>query len=303
MRISAFKLLSVLLVLGLLAVIPIGCGQTHDDSYQKFSLNESPESSVGSSAVDKNANEASPQETAETQESKTEIGSETKEIQSTAQPDRVAEKVEVADASSDKTEIDENGNITSANPTSPDPKPKANADPDPLALGPDARTLPSNPLRPGLQPPAKLREVKLLVKDRKFKVEGPENSLRISYDDFDLLKILNMEPVTLDAPKLMPAWLTQLEGKRIRVRGFMYPPLQEEGLEGFVLARDNQICCFGRDPKPYDIVQVDMREGKTTHYILNVPFDVVGVFHIDPIELDGAVRMVYRIDDATVMEK
>jgi len=147
------------------------------------------------------------------------------------------------------------------------------------------------------------RKLEVLVKNREFKVEGPESALRVSYDDFDLLKVLNMDPVTPDVPKLMPDWLTNLDAKRIRVRGFMYPPLEETGLRGFVLARDNQICCFGRNPKPYDIIEVTLRDGVTVDYIQNRPFDVVGVFHIDPLELDGEVKMVYQIDDAIVIAK
>lgn len=146
------------------------------------------------------------------------------------------------------------------------------------------------------------RAVKVLVKDRKFVAEGPESALRVSYDDIDLLKVLNMEPVTPDAPKLMPKWLKELDGKRIRIRGFMYPPFQETGLTGFALARDNQICCFGRDPKIYDVFAVRLKENVTTDYIQNRPFDVVGVFHIDPIEEDGSLFQLYRIDDAIVID-
>ncbi len=83
----------------------------------------------------------------------------------------------------------------------------------------------------------------------------------------------------------------------------MFPPLYETGLRGFVLARDNQICCFGRNAMPYDIIEVTLRDGVTVDYIQNRPFDIVGVFHIDPLELDGVVRMVYQFDDAIVIEK
>lgn len=146
------------------------------------------------------------------------------------------------------------------------------------------------------------REVKLLVKDRKFITEGPDGALRVSYDDFDLLKILNMEPVTSDAPELLPDWLRALDGKRVRVRGFMYPPFEETGLRGFVLARDNQICCFGRNPKVYDLVEVTMRKGVTANYIQNRPFDVVGIFRIEPDLLDDELFGLYKLEDAIVID-
>ena len=146
------------------------------------------------------------------------------------------------------------------------------------------------------------RIVTLLIPDKKFKAEGKgaEKSLRVSFDDFDLLKILNMEPVTEDAPSRMPKWLKDLDGKRIRVRGFMFPPFEEEEIPVFTLARDNQICCFGRNPLVYDLVDVFMRKGVTTDYIQHRPFDVIGVFHIGDSIVPGEL---YSMDDAIVIDQ
>jgi hypothetical protein len=147
------------------------------------------------------------------------------------------------------------------------------------------------------------RKVQLLVPDRTFKAEGPEGAWRVSYDDIDLLKVLNMDPVPNNAATMMPAWLKGLEGKRIRIRGFMYPPFQQTGIHAFALARDNQICCFGGNPKIYDLFDVLLRDGVTTSFLPNRPFDVVGLFHIRPeVEL-GKLYRLYEIDDATVIVK
>lgn len=147
------------------------------------------------------------------------------------------------------------------------------------------------------------REVKILVKNKSFRHVPPGNVPQVSYDDIDLLKVMNMEPVTPQAPELMPQWLKDLDGKRIRIRGFMYPPFQQTGNEYFLLARDNQICCFGKNPKIYDLFPVVLKEGVTTDYILNRPFDVVGVFHIKAETLDGEMERLYMIDDAIVIDK
>ena len=136
---------------------------------------------------------------------------------------------------------------------------------------------------------------------RTFKVEGPENSIRVSFDDVDLLKVMNLDPVPADAPERLPKWLKALDGKRIRVRGFMYPPFQDTDIRGFVLARDNQICCFGRTPKEYDLVDIFLRKGVSTHYIQNRPFDVVGTFRIKS-EIEKYTAM-YELEDAIVIEK
>jgi hypothetical protein len=145
------------------------------------------------------------------------------------------------------------------------------------------------------------RRVQVLVSNKTFRNEG--ESLRVSYDDIDLLKVLNMDPVLPDPQNYMPAWLKSLDGRRVRIRGFMYPTFQQTGVHAFGLARDNQICCFGRNPKIYDVFDVVLREGTTTNYIPNRPFDVVGVFHIRPEAEDGKLYRLYEMDDAAVISK
>jgi hypothetical protein len=148
------------------------------------------------------------------------------------------------------------------------------------------------------------RKVEVLVKDKTFRTESKTGAARVSFDDLDLLKVLNMEPVVENAVELMPDWLQKLSGKTIRIRGYMYPTYDTEGIEKFVLARDNQICCFGRDPKIYDLVQVNMKDGKSTHYIpASRAFDVVGKFKIEMHSQDGKPYGLYVIDQADVIDR
>ena len=151
--------------------------------------------------------------------------------------------------------------------------------------------------------PIEPRETRLLIPEKSFRRE--RDALRVSYDDIDLLKVLNMEPVTPDAPDHFPAWLKDLEGERIRIRGYMRPGELAENLPFFVLARDTQACCFGPNTKAYDIIPVIMREGVTTDYIHLRPFDLVGNFHIN-VEMDFAdpdkVEYLYYIDDAVLID-
>ena len=146
------------------------------------------------------------------------------------------------------------------------------------------------------------RKVQVLVKDRKFREEGPQNAIRISYNDIDLLKVLNMDPVIPDAPKLMPQWLKNLNGKRVRIRGFMGPAFQSTGLRSFLMGRDNKACCMGPNAKVYDVFLVKMRKGVTTSYMPNRPFDVVGIFQIKPWIEDGEVLQLYQMEDAIVVQ-
>lgn len=159
---------------------------------------------------------------------------------------------------------------------------------DPRGLAQD----PSEPVEP--------REPKLLIPNKEFRAEGAENALRVTFDDIDLLKVLNMEPVPEDAVKQFPEWLAQLEGKRVRIRGFMFPTLSQTGITYFQHVRDNEICCFGRTPKVYDRISTVLREGETTNYIQGRPFDVVGTFRIDPVYEDGEWLQLYLLEDAIV---
>jgi hypothetical protein len=160
------------------------------------------------------------------------------------------------------------------------------------------------PLTPSPESVAKLvpNKIELKVPQKVFRPEGRERALRVSYDDLDLLKVLNMEPVPLNAEEYLPAWLKGLNGEKVRLKGWMFPPLQTEGLPAFLFVRDNQICCFGREAKVYDKVRVMLKDGETTDYIFGRPFDVVGTFHIESEEQDGQLYFLYSIDDATVMK-
>ena len=144
--------------------------------------------------------------------------------------------------------------------------------------------------------------IELLIPEKSFRRERGTDAVRISYDDIDLLKILNMEPVPPNAAEYFPEWLASLNGKQIRIRGWMYPTFVPEGLTSFTLARDNGICCFQRMPKIYDVIFVKLEEGQSSDYIDQRPFDVEGTFRIDN-ESDGSeLPRLYKIENARVLD-
>lgn len=143
--------------------------------------------------------------------------------------------------------------------------------------------------------------MQLRVKDRTFLPEAAVSALRISFDDLDLLRVLNLDPVPLNAGEHLPDWLQELDGKRVIVRGFMYPPLTETGIQYFQLARDNDICCFGRNPKVYDRIGIALKPDQLTNHIQGRPFDVVGTFHIEPIDDEVELLQLYNMTDAHIV--
>lgn len=145
-------------------------------------------------------------------------------------------------------------------------------------------------------------EIKLLIPHKEFIAEGPEQALRVTFDDIDLLKVLNMEPVPPNAVDYLPGWLKDLDGKRIILRGWMFPSGRQEGITRFMFVRDNGICCFGREPKVYDKLAVTLRNGQSTRYIQGRPFDVVGTFTIEPDVEGDDIFWLYHLEDALVIE-
>jgi len=143
-------------------------------------------------------------------------------------------------------------------------------------------------------------EIKVLVTEKDFSVVGPEDALRVTFDDIDLEKVLDLKSVPKEAPQFFPQWLKALDGKRVRMRGYMFPPFQEEGLRAFVLTRDTSACCFGPNPKVCYLIDTVMRKGQTTDYIENRPFDVIGVLHVGDRVEPGKL---YTLDDAVVIAK
>jgi hypothetical protein len=146
------------------------------------------------------------------------------------------------------------------------------------------------------------RKIELLSPEKRLRKERGTPAVRVSFDDIDLLKVLNMEPVPVDAVEYFPEWLKALDGKPVRIRGYMYPTFESTGLKSFAFVRDTGICCFQRKPKIYDIIGITMAEGVTADYMELRPFDVEGIFHIDPQVDANDLSRLYHIDNARVLE-
>lgn len=142
------------------------------------------------------------------------------------------------------------------------------------------------------------------AKDRSFAIEGPDGALRVGFDDLDLLKVIRMDPVTPNCIEKMPRWLRKLDGKTVRIRGFMRPGFVLTNISRFTFVRDTSLCCFGSNPKIYDMIAVTLKPGTTTDHIELRPFDVVGKFRIELEQIDdGTIFQLYLIDDAVIIQK
>lgn len=116
---------------------------------------------------------------------------------------------------------------------------------------------------------------------------------------FDKIKFPLEKNTDFTRSKITPP-IEEMVGKRVRLRGYILPSFQQEGLTQFVLVRDNMQCCFGPGAALYDCVIVDMKPGKTANFSVR-PVAVTGVFDIrvfnDP---DGNPLAIYHLDGELV---
>ncbi len=94
--------------------------------------------------------------------------------------------------------------------------------------------------------------------------------------------------------------IEDLDGQRIRIRGYILPSFQQKGIKQFILVRDNMECCFGPGAALYDCIVVEMAKGKSTSFTVR-PIAVEGAFAIRPFKgPDGNHLAVYHLTGLSV---
>jgi hypothetical protein len=126
---------------------------------------------------------------------------------------------------------------------------------------------------------------------------SPSTQVReITFDDIKL-DLAKDEAFTRD--RLTPR-VEELDGGRVRIRGYILPSFQQRGLTQFVLVRDNQECCFGPGAALHDCVVVRMKPGKTADFSIR-PVAVTGGFRVEELRgPDGRHLAIYALDGETV---
>ena len=124
----------------------------------------------------------------------------------------------------------------------------------------------------------------------------PLRTADISFDDIKF-EMLKGEPFRRS---MITSKIEALDGRPVRIRGFILPSFQQTGLTQFVLVRDNLSCCFGPGAALYDCIVVDMQPGKSTDYNI-APVTVEGTFSIrELLDSDGKALAIYHLDGETV---
>ncbi len=118
--------------------------------------------------------------------------------------------------------------------------------------------------------------------------EVPDGSERISYE--------TLQPdINVPGEQIPPSALA-LDGKRVFIKGYVYPGQKNDGIKTFLLVRDQGDCCFGGKPKITDRIQVTLDDP------LRLRFDkrlhgVAGVFRVLPAPaVDGIGGIYYQLE-------
>lgn len=113
----------------------------------------------------------------------------------------------------------------------------------------------------------------------------------VSFDDF----AFEVEPDQPFQRELLTDEIEALDGARVRLRGIMLPTYKAEGIQEFVLVRDNQICCFGPGAKICHNMQVYMDEGTSASYTTR-SVEIEGRFTIETwTGEDGVIYSCYAL--------
>jgi hypothetical protein len=94
----------------------------------------------------------------------------------------------------------------------------------------------------------------------------------------------------------LTAKVKELDGKWIKIRGYILPSFQDTGIKQFVLMRDNMECCFGKGAALHDCILVEMLDDATTTFTVR-PVTVIGKFTIkEVVDAEGKQLAIYRLD-------
>ena len=88
-----------------------------------------------------------------------------------------------------------------------------------------------------------------------------------------------------------PESVGNLDGKKIRIIGFMYPLQDGQSIQYFCLLRSTQTCCYGPRPQFNQYILVEM--DKPTEFFRLDPVSCEGAFHVDPTPDEG---FIYRME-------
>jgi hypothetical protein len=109
----------------------------------------------------------------------------------------------------------------------------------------------------------------------------------------------SLQPQPADPPNSIPPEAKALDGKKVFIKGYVYPGMRKDGITQFLLVRDQGTCCFGGNPKITDRIQVALSDPKGFSFSGSL-FKVAGTFRITESSqaVDAKGIVFYHLDEA-----
>ncbi len=128
-----------------------------------------------------------------------------------------------------------------------------------------------------------------------YQTEKPEGYERVSFSR----DISDKGMVTYQGQQGPHPDLIAMEGKKIFLKGFMYPTGQVYDLKSFLLVKDSDQCCFGGEPKLVDMLGVYMTAPHLADYYSG-RVSVAGTFRLNREYKGGKLEALFLLDGVEV---
>jgi hypothetical protein len=108
-------------------------------------------------------------------------------------------------------------------------------------------------------------------------------------------------PTVAEAEKQIPASIKNLDGKTVRVRGFMMPVKELQGkTTEFLITRSQPSCCFSGATEINEFVTVKV-PGKGFDTMMDDPITVEGKLHVAAVTDSGFIVGLYVLDGEKIV--
>lgn len=125
-----------------------------------------------------------------------------------------------------------------------------------------------------------------------YATEVPDGFMRINYGELQVAS--NGVGNARGLP--VPQRALDLHGKKIFIKGYVYPDGRSSGIQHFILVPDMGTCCFGGDPKLTDMIEVKLKDPLEIEYSY-ARRKLAGTFHVN-LQPQGFMgkTAVYQLD-------
>jgi hypothetical protein len=132
-----------------------------------------------------------------------------------------------------------------------------------------------------------------------YQVYAYQTEVREGYERISFSRDISDKGIITYQDQQMPhPDLVAMEGKKVFLKGFMYPTGKIFDLKSFLLVKDSDQCCFGGEPKLVDMLGVYMKGVVTDHYSGRV--SVAGTFRLNREYKGGKLEALFQLEGVEV---